>query len=228
LECFNVGLDSQAALSICVLLRKLAQHGLAILCAISQPSARLMQTFDRLILLAKGGRQLYFGKTGPSCKTMTRYFERHGARPCNADENPAEWVFEVTGSIPNSDGPEDWSEIWKNSEEHKAVKSKLSILKQKFSEEPKSINGLDATDTLPQSVAGFDALALQRKFITFDPPVCLTPTQARFTSTFSWQTTNSLQVLQSQTSAAVYSQIMLLYIAQRTFYEIMPHLVIRY
>jgi ABC-type multidrug transport system ATPase subunit len=159
----NVGLDSQAALSICALLRRLAENGLAILCAINQPSARLLQSFDRLILLAKRGKQLYFGKIGLSCKTMTSYFERHGARPCNADENPAEWMLEITGSIADSDGPQDWSEIWNNSPERKAMKSKLVHLKEKFSERLELVNGLSTSDALQQSAAGFDAMALQRE-----------------------------------------------------------------
>jgi len=159
----NLGLDSQAALSICALLRRLAQNGLAILCIINQPSARLLQSFDRLILLAKGGKQLYFGKIGVSCKTMTSYFERHGARPCNADENPAEWMLEISGWAADSDGLKDWSEIWNNSPEFKAMKSKLFHLKARFSERLEAVNGLTTCDSLQQSAAGFDAIALQRE-----------------------------------------------------------------
>jgi ABC-type multidrug transport system ATPase subunit len=50
------GLDSQTAWSICILLRKLAANGQAILCTIHQPSAILFQQFDRLLFLASGGR----------------------------------------------------------------------------------------------------------------------------------------------------------------------------
>ncbi|KIW83142.1 hypothetical protein Z517_02386 [Fonsecaea pedrosoi CBS 271.37] len=170
------GLDSQAALSICALLRQLAQKGLAILCTINQPSARLLQSFDRLILLAKGGKQLYFGKIGVSCKTVTRYFEQNGARPCNAEENPAEWVFEVTGSTADSDSPHDWPETWKNSPERKAVKGKLLQLKEKFAAQPESVNDPSSSDTIQQSVAEFDVMDLQREsgqlffsFVMFDP-----------------------------------------------------------
>ncbi|KAJ7182527.1 ABC-2 type transporter-domain-containing protein [Mycena crocata] len=45
------GLDSQTAWSICQLMRKLANHGQAILSTIHQPSAILMQEFDRLLFL---------------------------------------------------------------------------------------------------------------------------------------------------------------------------------
>ena len=55
------GLDSQTSWSICNLMEKLVNNGQAILCTIHQPSAMLFQRFDRLLLLAKGGRTVYFG-----------------------------------------------------------------------------------------------------------------------------------------------------------------------
>lgn len=55
------GLDSQTSWAICQLLKRLARSGQAILCTIHQPSAVLFQAFDNLLLLAKGGRTVYFG-----------------------------------------------------------------------------------------------------------------------------------------------------------------------
>jgi ABC-type multidrug transport system ATPase subunit len=52
------GLDSQTSWSIVNLLTKLSKSGQAVLCTIHQPSAILFQRFDRLLLLAKGKRQL--------------------------------------------------------------------------------------------------------------------------------------------------------------------------
>ena len=46
-----LGLDSQSAWSVVQFLRKLADHGQAILCTIHQPSSELFQVFDRLLLL---------------------------------------------------------------------------------------------------------------------------------------------------------------------------------
>lgn len=160
---FNIGLDSQAALSICQLLRRLAQNGLAILCIINQPSARLLQLFDRLLLLGKEGKQLYFGKVGSSCKTVINYFERNGARPCNADENPAEWMLDVTSSAENADESQDASEIWKKSPECKATKSKLAQLKKKFSATAELLADSEIAVATQESTPGFDAVALQRK-----------------------------------------------------------------
>lgn len=161
-----IGLDSQAALSVCALLRKLAHTGLAVLCTVNQPSARVLQNFDRLLLLAKGGKQLYFGKTGLACKTVTSYFERNGAPSCNAYESPAEWILELT----DSKVQQDWSEIWNNSPERKAMKMKLLHLKEMPWEPLESIDDVSTSDTVQRSVAGFDAMALEREsgLLSFD------------------------------------------------------------
>ena len=49
------GLDGQSAWNIVRFLRKLADQGQAILCTIHQPSSLLFSSFDRLLLLEKGG-----------------------------------------------------------------------------------------------------------------------------------------------------------------------------
>jgi ATP-binding cassette subfamily G (WHITE) protein 2 (PDR) len=59
------GLDSQTSWAILDLLDKLSKAGQSILCTIHQPSAILFQRFDRLLLLAEGGKTVYFGKSSP-------------------------------------------------------------------------------------------------------------------------------------------------------------------
>ena len=81
------GLDSQSSWSIIAFLRKLADHGQAVLSTIHQPSALLFQQFDRLLFLAKGGKTVYFGEIGDQSRTMLDYFEANGARTCGASEN---------------------------------------------------------------------------------------------------------------------------------------------
>jgi len=49
------GLDGQSAWNIVRFLRKLADNGQAILCTIHQPSSLLFESFDRLLLLQRGG-----------------------------------------------------------------------------------------------------------------------------------------------------------------------------
>ncbi|VDC07751.1 unnamed protein product [Peniophora sp. CBMAI 1063] len=123
------GLDSQTAWSICTLLRKLANHGQAILCTIHQPSALLFQSFDRLLFLQKGGRTVYFGDIGENSATLIQYFERQGAPTCPADANPAEWMLHVIGAAPGSSAVRDFAEAWRESAELAAVKSHLADLR---------------------------------------------------------------------------------------------------
>lgn len=81
------GLDSQSSWAICSFLRKLAEHGQAVLSTIHQPSALLFQQFDRLLFLAKGGKTVYFGDIGDQSRTLLDYFEANGARTCGESEN---------------------------------------------------------------------------------------------------------------------------------------------
>ncbi|KAI8391921.1 Pleiotropic ABC efflux transporter of multiple drugs [Nakaseomyces glabratus] len=119
------GLDSQTAWSICQLMKKLANHGQAILCTIHQPSAILMQEFDRLLFLQRGGKTVYFGDLGDGCKTMIDYFESHGSHKCPPDANPAEWMLEVVGAAPGSHANQDYHEVWRNSDEYQKVQEEL-------------------------------------------------------------------------------------------------------
>lgn len=56
------GLDSQTSWAVLNLLEKLSKAGQSILCTLHQPSAMLFQRFDRLLLLADGGKTVYFGE----------------------------------------------------------------------------------------------------------------------------------------------------------------------
>ncbi|XDG06936.1 hypothetical protein ABKA04_006551 [Annulohypoxylon sp. FPYF3050] len=118
------GLDSQSSWAICSFLRKLADSGQAVLCTIHQPSALLFQQFDRLLFLARGGKTIYFGDIGPNSRTMLDYFEVRGARPCDDQENPAEYMLEVVNKGVNDRG-EDWHELWKASQERQAVNMEI-------------------------------------------------------------------------------------------------------
>ncbi|KAH8733694.1 ABC-2 type transporter-domain-containing protein [Ilyonectria robusta] len=136
------GLDSQTAWSITALIRKLSDHGQAILCTIHQPSAMLFQQFDRLLLLARGGKTVYFGDIGENSKVMTNYFEKFGAVPCSAKENPAEWMLRVIGAAPGAHTDRDWTATWRESPEYTAAQAELEKLA-----------GLRATAPSPESAS---------------------------------------------------------------------------
>jgi len=119
------GLDSQTAWSICTLLRKLAMNGQAILCTIHQPSAVLFQSFDRLLLLAKGGKTVYFGEIGENSSTLANYFTKRTGVPCPDNVNPAEWMLEQIGAAPGHHSEIDWPLTWHDSEERVEIRRQL-------------------------------------------------------------------------------------------------------
>ena len=123
------GLDSQTSWSICNLMRKLTDNGQAILCTIHQPSAMLFQRFDRLLLLARGGRTVYFGDIGVESRTLIDYFVRNGAPNCEEGVNPAEYILQVIGAAAGSKTEIEWPEVWQRSQELVAVKAELEALR---------------------------------------------------------------------------------------------------
>lgn len=127
------GLDGQAAFSTIRFLRKLADVGQAVLVTIHQPSAALFSQFDSLLLLAKGGKTVYFGDIGENAAQVKEYFGRQGAI-CPDDANPAEYIIDVcSGSL--SQG-RDWNKIWLESPEYEAVTRELDHLISEASSKP--------------------------------------------------------------------------------------------
>lgn len=122
------GLDSQAAYSIMFFLRKIAAEGLPIICTIHQPSGVLFEMFDHILLLAPGGRTIYFGETGSNSKNVVEYFGRYGAH-MNASENPAEFMI---STVSGGKG-EEWHDYWNNSPEHAKLEGKITSLNENTS-----------------------------------------------------------------------------------------------
>lgn len=145
------GLDSNTAWSICTLLRKLADNGQAILCTIHQPSGILFEMFDRLIFL-KDGRSIYFGDIGLNSRTLINYFHKHGARGCGTEENPAEWLLDITGCAQNTINPVDWPEIWQNSQERHRVRDHLTKMKEELL---RSVAGVRETSSSGEYASSF-------------------------------------------------------------------------
>lgn len=124
------GLDSQTSWSICNLMETLTKNGQAILCTIHQPSAMLFQRFDRLLLLAKGGKTVYFGEVGEGSKTLMDYFVRNGGSPSPPGSNPAEHMLEVIGAAPGAQTEIDWPAVWRTSSEYQEVRAELGTLRE--------------------------------------------------------------------------------------------------
>ncbi|THC96962.1 hypothetical protein EYZ11_003570 [Aspergillus tanneri] len=111
-------LDSQASLSFYILLRRLADSGMAVLSTVNQPTAAVFELFDNLLLLAEGGRTVYFGETGNQSSAVLGYFERNGAPKCDMADNPAEYVMGLTSK---GTATKNWAAIWRQSTEAEDV-----------------------------------------------------------------------------------------------------------
>ena len=95
------GLDARAALGVITATRRVGA-GRAVVCTIHQPSYALFCEFDRLLLLKRGGRTVFFGDIGPDAASLVAYFrEAAGALqshdfPLSVTEhqgNPATWML---------------------------------------------------------------------------------------------------------------------------------------
>ena len=124
------GLDSQSAFNIVRFLRKLAAAGQAIICTIHQPNAALFENFDRLLLLQRGGRTVYFGDIGKDAHVLRSYLRSHGAEAAPTD-NVAEFMLEAIGAgSATRVGDRDWADIWEDSPELARTKEAITEMKQ--------------------------------------------------------------------------------------------------
>ncbi|KYR00643.1 ABC transporter G family protein [Tieghemostelium lacteum] len=128
------GLDAQSSYNIIKFIRKLADAGMPLVCTIHQPSSVLFEHFDRLLLLAKGGKTVYFGDIGQKSSVLTQYFQRHGVRACTESENPAEYILEAIGAGVHGKTDVDWSAAWKSSQECHAIHQELNSIEQTSSQ----------------------------------------------------------------------------------------------
>lgn len=123
------GLDAQSAWNLVRFLRKLADQGQAILCTIHQPSSLLFESFDRLLLLERGGETVYFGDIGKDSQVIQDYFARNGAF-CPPNVNPAEYMLEAIGAgLSPRVGPRDWKDVWLDSPEYRRVRAEIDEIK---------------------------------------------------------------------------------------------------
>ncbi|KAJ2724461.1 ATP-binding cassette transporter snq2 [Coemansia sp. Benny D115] len=128
------GLDAQASYSIVQFMRKLAADGQTILCTIHQPSALLFEQFDRLLLLVRGGRTVYFGDLGEDAHKLISYFESNGAERCPPSANPAEYILDVVGGSRNSGI--DWPKTWDESPEKVRVLTEIDRINRLKTDNP--------------------------------------------------------------------------------------------
>ncbi|WFD29917.1 hypothetical protein MSPP1_000931 [Malassezia sp. CBS 17886] len=119
------GLDGQAAWSIVHFLKKLAAEGQAILCTIHQPSGELFNQFDRLLLLQKGGKTVYFGELGENSMTLIDYFESRSGVKCGENANPAEYILDMIGAGATATTDKDWFQLYRESPHYAEMQKQL-------------------------------------------------------------------------------------------------------
>ncbi|CCK67899.1 ATP-binding cassette multidrug transporter PDR12 KNAG_0A02100 [Huiozyma naganishii CBS 8797] len=132
------GLDSQSAWSIVQFMRALADSGQSILCTIHQPSATLFEQFDRLLLLKKGGKMVYFGDIGENSRSLLNYFERQSGVKCGISENPAEYILDCIGAGATATAAADWHDLWLASPECAAARAEVEELHRTLPSKPVS------------------------------------------------------------------------------------------
>lgn len=194
------GLDGQAAFNIVRFLKKLAAAGQAILVTIHQPSAQLFYEFDTLLLLARGGKTVYFGDIGYQASTLKSYFSRYNA-DCPSEKNPAEHMIDVV-----SDRHKDWHEIWLESPEHEAMLAELDGMVEKAASEPAHTSSDEGEFAMPlwdQTVIVTLRLvkAMYRNVGYVNNKFALHIIMGLFTGFSYWKAGNSVAELQMRTFA---------------------------
>lgn len=87
------GLDSTAAHRLMATLGSLAQKGKTVVTSVHQPSSRVYQMFDSVLVLSEG-RSLYFGKG----RDAMSYFESVGFAPA-FPMNPADFLLDLANGV---------------------------------------------------------------------------------------------------------------------------------
>jgi ABC-type multidrug transport system ATPase subunit/ABC-type multidrug transport system permease subunit len=102
------GLDSRAALVVMTEVHKVAKMGRTVISTIHQPSTEIFLMFDDLLLLQRGGWQVYFGPLGANrASTFVEYMETlpfagGGQFALPRGMNPASWMLDVLGGTDSS------------------------------------------------------------------------------------------------------------------------------
>ncbi|KAL9602839.1 MAG: hypothetical protein Q9219_001534 [cf. Caloplaca sp. 3 TL-2023] len=225
------GLDGQAAFNTLRFLRKLAAVGQAVLVTIHQPSALLFKEFDTLLLLARGGKTVYFGDIGEEASTLKEYFARYGA-PCPPDANPAEHMIDVVSG--SASQGKDWNQVWLESPEYKSVTNEVDhIIKEAASKPPgTSDDGHEFAMPLWQQiklVTNRMNVALYRNTEYINNKFALHIGSALFNGFTFWKIGSSVQELQLKlftifnfifVAPGVINQLQPLFIDRRDIYEV--------
>uniref|UniRef100_A0A7N0V1X9 ABC transporter domain-containing protein n=1 Tax=Kalanchoe fedtschenkoi TaxID=63787 RepID=A0A7N0V1X9_KALFE len=110
------GLDARAAAIVMRAVRNTVDTGRTVVCTIHQPSIDIFDVFDELVLLKRGGQQIYVGALGQHCSQLIKYFEDITGVKMKNGQNPATWMLEVTSPAKEEILGIDFAETYKNSD----------------------------------------------------------------------------------------------------------------
>ena len=102
------GLDSRAALIVMTEVKKVATMGRTVISTIHQPSREIFLMFDDLLLLQRGGWQVYFGPLGANkASEFVGYMEslpsvQQDKNKLPLGMNPASWMLDILGGTDSS------------------------------------------------------------------------------------------------------------------------------
>ncbi|XP_030526427.1 pleiotropic drug resistance protein 1-like isoform X1 [Rhodamnia argentea] len=125
------GLDARAAAIVMRTVRNIVDTGRTIVCTIHQPSVDIFEAFDELLLLKRGGQEIYAGPLGRYSCHLIKYFEGiQGVSKIKDGYNPATWMLEVTTPAQELALGIDFATLYKNSDlyrRNKALIEELSV-----------------------------------------------------------------------------------------------------
>ncbi|KAL5074288.1 hypothetical protein RYX36_013272 [Vicia faba] len=123
------GLDARAAAIVMRTVRNTVDTGRTVVCTIHQPSIDIFDAFDELLLLKRGGEEIYVGPLGRHCSHLINYFEGvNGVPKIKNGYNPATWMLEVTSEAQEEALGVNFAELYKDSELYRRNKDLIREL----------------------------------------------------------------------------------------------------
>jgi ATP-binding cassette subfamily G (WHITE) protein 2 (SNQ2) len=118
----------------------------------------VVNQFDRVLALNRGGKVYYFGETGVNGQIALDYFYRNGLAS-DPGKNVADLMIEATAT--NSGAPSlDWAAIWNRSPEAAAVLDKIDAVSS-----PKASTPGTSPDEAPQNTSEYASSTLQQSIL---------------------------------------------------------------
>ncbi|KAI5057342.1 hypothetical protein GOP47_0027357 [Adiantum capillus-veneris] len=125
------GLDARAAAIVMRTVRNTVDTGRTVVCTIHQPSIDIFESFDKLLLLKRGGQVIYAGPLGHQSCHLIDYFQAiPGVHQIKEGYNPAAWMLDISSPSVESQLGVDFAEIYRNStlyQQNQALIKELSI-----------------------------------------------------------------------------------------------------